>query len=75
MVGEKVIMIRNDGWGKPGWIGVIADESRDGNNVRVKWANGKKFNHSRRDMATANSLDDPNIVFLLQKSKKKGVKV
>jgi len=72
VAGEKVVMIVDDTWAKPGWTGTITDQSRDGTNVRVRWDNGKRYHHSRKDMVTANSLDNPNVIFLLQKSKKEG---
>lgn len=72
MKGKRVKMTVDDTWARPGWIGVVTEQSNDGQNVRVKWDNGKSLMHQVRNMILLNEEGDPNIAFQIHKFKKKG---
>lgn len=68
--GDKVMMLRSDGWAKKGWAGTI-HKQENVSLVYIDWDNGKKLCHNRRDIALASEIDDPNIAFLMRKKQRR----
>ena len=65
--GDRVIMLRYDGWASRGWIGTIADIRMGGNSLSIKWDNGKHLAHKAKDVTILNSENDPNVAFRIHK--------
>ena len=72
MKGCRVKMIIDDTWARPGWLGVVKEQSKNGQTVRVKWDNGKSLMHQVKNMILLDEEGDPNVAFQIHKFKKKG---
>lgn len=68
--GDRVVMIRSDGFGREGNIGTISDRHPMGSDsvVRVDWDNGNSYLHDIRDLRSLDKLENnPNLAFLIKK--------
>ena len=74
MIGSRAKMLKDDGWGKMGWIGTIKERSVGSVNVRIKWDNGKSYMHLMKNIVIVDD-SNPNTAFQLKKLRKKGFKV
>jgi len=73
-VGDRVIMVRADGWGNKGWTGTVNSTRGGGNSVSVKWDIGKNLAHRAADLAILGTEDNPNIMFRMHKLDKEKMK-
>ena len=76
MENDRVVMLKDDGFGKKGWIGKVQDEKPWPDScpiIRVAWDNGSSYLHERRDIAYLdhNRATEPNLAFSIQKEKHK----
>jgi len=75
MKGDRVVMLRSDGFGRKGWLGVVQEEGplRSSNTIRIRWDNGRTYLHETRNIQRLDSNEtiEPNLAFLMRKEKPK----
>lgn len=64
-LGSRVEMVEFDGWGMPGWTGIVTDADKF--TVVVKWDNGKRLSHSKNNLRMIAIQDGPNFAFKMYK--------
>ena len=67
-IGDRVIMLINDGWGCVGWVGTINDIAEPV--VYINWDNGRNLCHKKIDLAHLSKKNNPNILFLMHKKRR-----
>lgn len=68
--GDRVTMLKFDGWAFPGWGGIVIAVSPGRSNIHVKWDNGKTYSHMKKYVRLMGREDGPNIAFLIHKLNK-----
>jgi len=70
-VDDNVVMVRCDGFGQTGWVGVVTEEKKldSYNTIRVQWSNGKSYLHEKRSVKRLDEANEPNLAFLMRKER------
>lgn len=66
-VGDRITMLRYDGWASRGWTGTVNTIRAGAQSISVKWDNGKHLAHKAKDIRILDSENNPNEAFRMHK--------